>query len=119
MLFHAESDRIEDRVVVVNKYRVRYGYTDIMRGSPLGNPSSVQKRSRSQALDDFDSYLRAELRDKSSPVRAEMERLLKLILDGEKVRLGCCCKPKDCHGDIIRARLIKEAYRRVAKRGES
>ncbi len=103
-------------MVVVNKYRVRYGYTDIMRGSPLGNPSTVRKRSRAQALEDFDAYLKAELKDKASPVRAEMERLLQRILDGEKVRLGCCCKPKDCHGDVIRARLIKEAYRRIARK---
>ena len=111
MLF-PEGDSFADRVKVVNKYKVKSQYTDIMRGSPLGNPSALQDRTRLRAIRDFEEHLDRELKDPSSEVRQEMERLLQLVLDGETVRLGCCCKPKPCHGDIIRKRLIREAERR-------
>lgn len=111
MLF-PEDNSFADRVKVVNKYRVKSQYIDIMRGSPLGNPFTLQDRTRLTAICDFEDHLDRALKDSSSEVRKEMERLLRLLLDGETVRLGCCCKPKPCHGDVIRKRLIREAKRR-------
>lgn len=111
MLFAGPS-KVEDLVIVVNKYKVKSEYVDIMRGSPLGNPSSVQDRGRNKAISDFDAYLTAELKKHDSDVRKEMDRLLDRVCAGEIVRLGCCCKPKNCHGDVIRSRLIRAAKKR-------
>lgn len=108
MLF-PEDNSIESRVIVVNKYRVKSSFIDITRGnSVLCNPSKVGDRSRAQALVDFNDHMQFQL-DKSpdSPFRKEMVRILRLLLDGKTVRLGCVCKPKACHGDIIRQKLIK------------
>lgn len=113
MLFE-QSNEIEKRVIVVNKYKVKSRYIDITRGhSVLCNPSVVGERSREQALNDFQQHMSEQLRVRpKSEFLLEMERILQLLFAGQIVRLGCVCKPKSCHGDLIRAKLISEYKRR-------
>lgn len=36
------------------------------------------------------------------PMRAELERIAKLVRNGQSVALACWCAPKPCHGDVIK-----------------
>ena len=38
-------------------------------------------------------------------VKAELDRLVAILRSGENVILGCWCKPKSCHTDVIKSCL--------------
>jgi len=83
--------------VVVNKKVEEY---DVYIGRPSiwGNPYSHEEgtlaefkvNSRKEAIEKFESYLLSN--------KELMAKLPELI--GK--RLGCWCKPKSCHGDILK-----------------
>lgn len=65
-------------------------------GSPFFNPYKIGKDgTRNEVLALYEIYLR------NSP------KLLELIMTLEGKTLGCWCKPKKCHGDVI-LKLINE-----------
>ena len=68
------------------KYTVYIG-----RGSIFGNPYKIDKdRTREGVINLYRYYVRANF------------TLLKAIYNLPKdAVLGCYCKPKDCHGDVI------------------
>lgn len=82
------------RVVHLNKepYDIYIG-----RGSKWGNPFSHKKgtlasfvvKNRKEAIDKYEEYLlgNAELMDSLRELKGKT--------------LGCFCKPKSCHGDIL------------------
>ena len=83
---------------VVNRYKEPFTH-NIQRGTPLGNPYSnmpssmrgvVYVASREEAIRRF------EVDARSSPL---MRRAIMAL--PEDATLGCTCKPKDCHGDVI------------------
>lgn len=88
---------------VVNKYKEDYDVY-IGRGSEWGNPFTHIKTSstkakfvvntREESIDKFRWYLI----DKITSDPSCLERLK--LLKGK--RLGCFCKPKSCHGDILK-----------------
>lgn len=39
-------------------------------------------------------------------IAQELKRLAKRHLDGWNIILSCYCKPKPCHGDVIKAAII-------------
>lgn len=97
----------EDKCVVVNKYKSKTHFIDITRGnSVLANPSSIGFRTRDQALQDYAQYMERQL-SFDSRFKREFDRIVKLLEEGETVRLGCVCKPKACHGDILRSKLLE------------
>jgi hypothetical protein len=69
----------------------------IGRGSKWGNPYSHKKdtkalfivKSRTEAIEKYEEYL---LKNKE---------LMSCIQDLRGKTLGCWCKPKSCHGDIL------------------
>jgi Domain of unknown function (DUF4326) len=74
---------------VVNKYKERF-YVYIGRPSKWGNPYSVKKYGRDRAIEMYIDYIMAK------------PELLKLIpIELKDKTLGCFCKPKSCHGDIL------------------
>lgn len=76
---------------VVNKYREDFDI-DIMRPTMWGNPFSIGKDGdRLEVITKHKSHLRQQIREGYFGI----EHLL--FLKGK--RLGCCCKPKKCHGD--------------------
>lgn len=81
------------KVVNIKNYDGDYIY--IGRGSVWGNPFTVARYGRKRCLELYEKYFR------NSPVL--MADVIKL--DGEV--LGCYCKPKPCHGDII-IKIIEE-----------
>ena len=79
-----------ERTVVVNKYAEDYD-VDIMRPTIWGNPFRI-------GLDGT----REEVIQKYKERMAGLPHLIELArkkLKGK--RLGCCCKPQTCHGDVL------------------
>uniref|UniRef100_A0A6M3L3D3 DUF4326 domain-containing protein n=1 Tax=viral metagenome TaxID=1070528 RepID=A0A6M3L3D3_9ZZZZ len=76
-------------------------YVYIGRGSPFGNPFKLGKYTREEALEKFHHYFH------EYALKNEDYRNAVLALKGKK--LGCFCKPKSCHGDIIKEWLDGQA----------
>lgn len=83
----------------------------IGRGSVLGNPyTSIQGRetlakfvvgSRKESIERFKEYLIKCIEDKDEKICNLMNKIYKLSCKGD-VQISCYCKPKACHGDIIK-----------------
>jgi hypothetical protein len=86
---------------VVNIYKTKdLNYIYIGRGSPFGNPFVIGKDgTREEVIEKYRSYFKGKLEDPTF-------RTMVLRLRGK--RLGCFCKPKDCHGDIIKEWLDED-----------
>jgi hypothetical protein len=69
----------------------------IMRPGPFGNPFVLTDVNddckRDECIDKFAKYFFAKL-DKDKQFRNS-------VLELRGKTLGCCCKPKACHGDVI------------------
>ncbi len=80
---------------VVNKYKSEYDVY-IGRGSTWGNPFVIGKDGdREEVIRKYREHLWHQIQ--SGAITKEQL----LALNGK--RLGCFCKPKPCHGDIIAA----------------
>lgn len=80
---------------VVNKYKESYDVY-IGRGSIWGNPFAINESvgdTRDVVIEKFRKHLFSQLVEG----KIKIEQLREL--DGKT--LGCFCKPKACHGDII------------------
>lgn len=91
-------------IQIVNR-RVNQEDIYIGRGSALGNPYVIGKDgTRDEVIAKYKDYLVQQ-------VNAGNDRIIKAlkeIKDRSKhsmVKLGCYCKPKSCHGDIIKEYL--------------
>ena len=83
----------------------------IGRGSALGNPyTSIKDRetlaefvvdSRKESIECFRNYLLDCIDKKEELVCNILNQIYKLTMKGE-VYLSCYCKPKSCHGDVIK-----------------
>ena len=83
--------------IVVNKYKSSYTVY-IGRGSKWGNPFVIGKDgTREEVIEKYEKYLR----NNSDLIGSLPE------LSGEI--LGCFCKPKACHGDVL-IKLLGELY---------
>jgi hypothetical protein len=100
-------------ITVVNKYKQAPTDNDVYigRGSVLGNPytsmevgktkAEFQCESREESVSKFREYLLLKIEEKDKSVCSELNRIYRLAKHGE-VNLVCFCKPKSCHGDIIK-----------------
>ena len=79
-------------MTVVNKHYEPYDVY-IGRGSVWGNPFTVKEMGREAAIEAYREYITKQLDQ-----RPELVTQL-LALKGK--RLGCFCKPKACHGDVL------------------
>ena len=78
---------------IVNKYKEKH---DVYIGRPslFGNPFSIGKDGdRKEVIAKFREYFRQRI-IKDAKFRKEVQKLKGKIL-------GCYCKPKECHGDVI------------------
>lgn len=81
------------------------------RGSSLGNPyTSIKGRdtlakfvveSRKESIECFKNYLLKCIEEKEEKVCEELNKIYSLALK-EDVYISCYCKPKSCHGDVIK-----------------
>jgi hypothetical protein len=82
-------------VNVVNKFKSPYDIY-IGRGSPWGNPFPIDDASgntREVVIEKYRAHLFRQVQ------RGDVTIGQLLELDGKT--LGCFCKPKACHGDVI------------------
>jgi CRISPR/Cas system-associated protein Csm6 len=103
---------------VVNKHKHSSTENDIYigRGSTLGNPyTSIKNRktkanficnSREESINSFEKYIEKKISEKDKKVCEELNRIWRMAKE-EDVNLVCFCKPKSCHGDVIK-KIIEE-----------
>lgn len=112
-------------IKVVNKYNhfeEEFGENVyIGRGSVLGNPythlhdlkltkAKFTVATREDAIRRYEEYIREEIRKRNKDIIDELNRILDLVKEKRTVFLICFCKPKSCHGDILKE-LLKEKLR--------
>ena len=98
-----------------------YQYDNVFyigRGSILGNPyTSIQNRqtkaeyivsSREESINLFDKYIQELIENKDKDVCDFLNEIYKKAIKDD-VYLACYCKPKPCHGDIIK-RIIDSKF---------
>jgi len=84
----------------VDKFDVYIG-----RPSIFGNPFGVVKYGREGCIAEFKEYFYKRIADAAHSVyNAEFKRRIDALKDKT---LGCYCKPKACHGDVIAEYLDK------------
>ena len=89
---------------VVNLRKERYTVY-IGRGSIFGNPFKIKKGvTREQVIESYEDRVREELNNTLG------QRIYHLKKDDI---LGCYCKPKACHGDVI-IKLWKELHNEIS-----
>lgn len=92
---------------VVNRYKEKYTHY-IGRGNIFGNPFKIGKDgTRENVIIKYENWARLLLYRLDSPY---LSCLGTAIYDlPEDAILGCYCKPKACHGDII-MKIWKELH---------
>jgi hypothetical protein len=104
-------------ITVVNKYKHQPTDHDVYigRGSVFGNPYShldskhgvIKTETREEAIELFEKFLKYTMATKDSndlkvtELKQGMKELVELA-EKQDVNLVCFCKPKTCHGDIIK-----------------
>lgn len=69
----------------------------------LGNPFKVgEGYAQGEAVVAFRDHVSAMWRYPDNPVRQQILALAKRSLAGEELKLVCWCKPRACHGDVIK-----------------
>ena len=104
----------------------------IGRGSVLGNPyTHIKDRktlatfvvgSREEAIELYSDYF-DKMYGCNKEFTKEIDDIYERYKAGKTVYLGCFCKPKSCHGDIIKQklekRLLKEKITAMRKSKEN
>lgn len=117
-----EQKSILQRLRVVNKYKHEPTSDDVYigRGSIFGNPYShipssdknvIMCDTREESINAYRTYFQDIIDGcgcKNKRFKRQLrEMIVKLKLGGE-VNLVCYCKPKTCHGDIIKEYLLTQ-----------
>jgi hypothetical protein len=90
-------------IIVLNRYHCDDpNAIYIGRGSPLGNPFTVEQHGRDRAIRFYEPWLEQQIGLGIAPVIDELDRIANAVLAGRDVKLKCFCKPKPCHGDHIK-----------------
>jgi hypothetical protein len=67
--------------------------TEVDERGWLGNPYTVEDFGREKSIQEFKKVFRDQLEAN--------EEFREAVRDLDGKTLGCFCKPKDCHGDVI------------------
>lgn len=111
-------------IKVINKHKHISNNTSvdfyIGRGSPLGNPyTSIQDRktkaefvcsSREESISCYKEYLTKKISKKDKLICDKLNKIYLTAKSGKDVNLICFCKPKPCHGDIIKELIESKLY---------
>ena len=99
---------------------------NIGRRSPVGNPYEITEgRTREDVIDRFEAlvglfWIRHSaiawniiyLSNDYPSVRDWIVDIVDLYLEGKDIELQCSCKPKACHGDVLKELIIDLAERK-------
>lgn len=105
-----------NKIRVVNKLQHQETVYDYYIGRPsiLSNPFSHKKSkyakyfvdTRKEAISKYEDYFYSKLKS-DIKFKNEIDKLIKFYKEKGKINLICFCKPKPCHGDIIKDYIIK------------
>ena len=91
-------------ITVGNKYHGDKGI-NVMRPSPLGNPFIVgQHGERGECVELFRKWLWKQIKEKQ-PIYYTLLPLVEKHKQNEDLVLVCCCKPRACHADVLKAAI--------------
>jgi hypothetical protein len=109
-------------IQVVNKYKHIPTSDDLQIGrpSPFGNPYShlpntlakYRVNTREEAVKSYENYLPSAYHN-DPKIYALIHEIAVRVMMGKNVNLVCYCKPKSCHGDVIKKfveRLIEDIH---------
>lgn len=97
------------KIIVVNKHYQNFDI-DIMRPGPFGNPFVIgTDGTREEVIAKCERYIDAHPGIMEKLVRAA--RAAKEA-GAQDFKLGCCCAPRPCHGDIYKRKLEAALLRR-------
>ena len=99
-----------DIIVTHKRQPVPVGYTGVYIGrpSPLGNPYVIGRgRNREQVIELFGVHLLEAICGDTPEARA-LARLVDEVRSGRNIALQCWCAPLPCHGDVIRAEVMRQ-----------
>ena len=86
---------------VVNRYKedfdIYIGRDPRIGNTKWGNPFKDPNMTLSEKLQRYESYIRKN------------QELMESLGELKDKRLGCTCKPKPCHGDIL-VKLVNEKF---------
>ena len=74
----------------------------IGRPSVLGNVFILENENRRKEVLALYRHFLRQASKVDGPIRNELLKILEIAKTGVKIELQCFCKPKDCHGDIIK-----------------
>ena len=98
----------------------------IDRKSPVGNPFKIEEgRTREDVIDAYEAFINLfwvshskigfeliYLSNNYPSVRDWIVEVVDLYLEGKDIELQCSCKPKACHGDVLKELIIDLAERK-------
>lgn len=106
-----------NKIYVVNKSNHAPTDSDfyIGRGSVFGNPytskplintlAEYQTSSREVAINTYAIYLHRKMASENKDMMDGLNEMLEKLKEGD-INLVCYCAPKECHGDIIKNKLL-------------
>ena len=105
------------QIEVVNKHNHESTEfdVDISRNSVLGNPFTSNKGrtkaktivdTKTESIAEYRKYLQNEIIDGNMAIINKLKDIFEMSQQ-TKVYLVCTCKPKPCHGDVIK-RIIED-----------
>jgi len=115
----AIKDKQSGNIHVVNQSNHIETTSDyyIGRGSSLGNPYTSKEKSKTKALFScnsriesislYEDYLRKEIKDNNKVIVGTLNEMVER-LQKEDIHLVCFCRPKQCHGDVIKKILMEK-----------
>ena len=90
---------IGEDIIYIGRYNSSYG----LDPSPLANRyRTKQYGSLKIVLEKYKQWIFSVYACKEGPAYEELMRLVELHRQGKDIKLACWCKPKACHGDIIK-----------------
>lgn len=99
-------------------------YFYIGRGSALGNPYThldknktlalFQCEDREEAIEKYSEYFDV-MYGHNKEFTDAVDEIYKHYKNGDNIYLGCFCKPKSCHGDIIKRKLEQKLIKEKIK----
>ena len=89
-----------ENMIYIGRRNISWGFEE----SILKNMKRDVGMNRDESVDRYRMWLWGEVK-KSGDVWDELVRLVNVLIGGNDVILGCWCKPKRCHGDIVKGCL--------------
>lgn len=78
------------------------------RQSVLGNPFFMKDESqRDSVCDKYKIYFIEQMKDKTSAFYKEVQRLIQIYKQYDKLKLFCWCFPHRCHAETIRDYILE------------